>query len=253
MAEVSINAAPKPKRSVKHLRGYALRARDKRLGSVKDLLFDDRSWVVRYLVADTGTWLPDRKVLLPPSVLKEIGTNGEVRVELTAEQIKAGPEIGTDQPVSRQLEQNMFAHYGVPAYWASAPQPAGLPRIRKPDAMDLDVDGADPNLRSTREVEGYRVEANDGEIGHIEDFIVEDGSWHLRYVIVDTKNWLPGKKVLTAPEWIAGIRWADRRVRFDVSRERIRKAPEFDPSNPINREFEERLYDYYGRPAYWRP
>ncbi len=106
-------------------------------------------------------------------------------------------------------------------------------------------------LRSADEVMGYHIEALDDAIGHVEDFIVDDESWKLRYIVVDTRNWLPGRKVLVAPDWIDSIRWVDQMVAVSLSREEISESPEFDPTVPINREYETRLYDYYGRPAYW--
>lgn len=112
-------------------------------------------------------------------------------------------------------------------------------------------EGSDPHLRSSREIMGYRIQARDGEIGHVEDWIVEDEIWAIRYLIVDTGNWLPGKRVLVAPAWVETMNWADREVRIDLKRETIEGSPEFDPAEAINREYEGRLYDYYGRPKYW--
>jgi hypothetical protein len=109
-----------------------------------------------------------------------------------------------------------------------------------------------PHLRSSREVIGYYIRALDGEIGHVEDFIVEDETWVIRYVVVDTKNWLPwGKNVIVSPSWIERVDWADERVIVDLKKDIIEKSPDFDASKPVNREYEVRLYDYYGRPVYW--
>jgi hypothetical protein len=109
----------------------------------------------------------------------------------------------------------------------------------------------DPHLRSTKEVIGYHIQAVDGEIGHVEDLIVDDEEWFLRYLVVDTRNWLPGKAVLVAPGWAKRVDWVKRKVHVDLPQEAIRDSPEFDPSRPVNREYEVRLYDYYGRPHYW--
>lgn len=110
---------------------------------------------------------------------------------------------------------------------------------------------ADPHLRSAREVIGYHIQAKNGDIGHVEDFIVDDEAWAIRYMVVDTQNWLPGKKVLVAPVWIESIHWAEAKVRVTLTRAKIKKSPEFDPAAPVNREYEDRLYDFYGRPKYW--
>ncbi|MGQ9572218.1 MAG: PRC-barrel domain-containing protein [Dehalococcoidia bacterium] len=102
----------------------------------------------------------------------------------------------------------------------------------------------DPHLRSVKEVTGYHIQATDGEIGHVEDFILDDEDWVIRYMVVDTRNWLPGKKVLVAPGWVENIDWSESKVAVGLSREEIKDSPEYDPSAPVNREYEVRLYDY---------
>jgi hypothetical protein len=121
-------------------------------------------------------------------------------------------------------------------------------RGREPSA---DKEKSDPELRSTKEVIGYRIKASDGEIGHVEDFIIDDQDWIIRYMVVDTRNWLPGRKVLVSPQWIEKVSWADSEVRIDLSRKAVEQSPKYDPSTPVNREYEVRMYDYYGRPVYW--
>jgi sporulation protein YlmC with PRC-barrel domain len=106
-------------------------------------------------------------------------------------------------------------------------------------------------LRSLEEVKGYHIQATDGKIGHVEDFIVDDESWEIRYLVVDTRKWLHGKQVLLSPKWIQEIKWLESNVYVDLSREAVRNSPKYDPFSPVNREYEIRLYDYYGRPKYW--
>ena len=98
---------------------------------------------------------------------------------------------------------------------------------------------------------GYKIHAEEGQIGHVEDFIVHEDDWAIRYMVVDTRNWLPGRKVIIPPDWIKDISWMDSEVLVDVSKEVVKESPEFDPAAPVNREYETRLYDYYGRPKYW--
>lgn len=242
--------------SLHAIKGYALHTTEA-LGSVKDSLFDDRTWTVRYFVVDTGTWLPGRQVLISPAAA---GTpdwdTHTVPTNLTTEQVEQSPPVEEDMPVSRSLEAELAAYYGWIPYWET-PYPlfTGLrptltedPRAQQPEAAP-----ADPTLRSVNEVTGYRVEARDGEIGHVEDFIAdtEGVGWRIRYLVVDTRNWLPGRKVLIAPEWIRTLDWGQRHVTTDHRREEIENAPPYDPSAPVNREYEIRLYDYYGRPTYW--
>lgn len=233
-------------RSIKSLRGYILRATDGDVGKVREFYFDDRFWTVRYLVADTGRWLVDRLVLLSPASLGDPDWERNLfPVNLTKDQVEKSPLISADEPVSRQMEVDLHGYYGWPPYWHAAPY------IAAAQASAQRREKGDPHLRSTREVIGYHIRATDGEIGHVDDFVVDDKAWAIRYMVVDTRNWLPGKKVLVAPQWTMDVDWAGRRVNVDLTKDTIENGPEFDPSQPVNREYEVRLYDYYGRPHYW--
>jgi hypothetical protein len=246
-------------RSIKELRGYAIRALDGEIGKVHELYFDDLAWLVRYLVVDTGTWLSGRKVLLSPGVVGQPDWETQMLpVELTKQQVESSPEIGTNEPVSRQMEMDLHTYYGWTPYWRGGLPELGLGAAAAAQMIAEAAQGEpekqqqeDPHLRSTREVIGYHIQARDGEIGHIDDFVVDVGTWYVRYLVIDTRNWLPGKKVLVAPAWVEEVNWASRSVSMDLNRETIKNSPEFDPSMPVNREYEVRLYDYYGRPKYW--
>jgi uncharacterized protein YrrD len=260
--------------SIKSLQGETIHATDGDFGSVDDFLFDDENWAVRYLVVDTGKWIPGRRVLISPASLKMKRRPDELATSLSKEQIKNSPDIYTDQPVSRQREAEYLNYYGYPYYWRGpalwgttaypfhpgVPPPWGFPdrasgatgSAVQPKTEPLH-EAEDTHLRSVAEVMGYHIEATDGEIGHVEDFIVDDESWALRYMIVDTVNWWPGKKVVVAPEWITGVSWSNSRVSVNLSREKIKNAPEYDPRTMVSRDFEDRLYDYYSRPKYWEP
>ena len=237
-------------RSLKNVLGYDLQASDGTLGRVADFYFEDLAWTVRYLVADTGSWLAKRLVLLSPTVLiRADAEEKSLRVALTREQIEASPPMARDVPVSRQMEAELHRYYDWVPYW-QAPFPFGVTAASGEREGDEAVQG-DPHLRSVREVTGYHIYANDGDIGHVDDLIVEDESWALRYLVVDTGNWLPGRRVLLVPSWVQQIDWLERMVYIDLRRESIRNSPEFDPRAPVNRDYEERLYDYYGRRSYW--
>jgi hypothetical protein len=110
---------------------------------------------------------------------------------------------------------------------------------------------ADPDLRSVRDTIGHAIVAQDGAIGHVEDFLVDEGRWPLRYRVVDTRKWLPGRKVPVAPPWIRDIDWADRSVSVDLSRAAVRDSPEYDPRSPIGRSYEAALRGLCGRQGYW--
>ena len=115
----------------------------------------------------------------------------------------------------------------------------------------LRTENGDLPLRSSQSVIGAYIQARDGDIGHVEDFIVDDETWVIQYLVVDTRNWLPGKKVLIAPAWIEEIEWPDGKVYIDLNRETIKRSPAYDPSVSLERSYEEKLYDYYDRRKYW--
>ncbi len=237
-------------RSVNEQLGYDLLATDGEMGKVNDILFDDETWEVRYMVVETGSWLSRRKVLIAPDALGQPQWEPKrIPVFLTMEQIEKSPDIDLDKPVSLQHQVKLHEYYSWPAYWM--PEPSHImapPQVPLAEAVPEEVDS---HLRSCNEVTGYHIHALDGEIGHVEDFILDDEVWSIRYMIVDTRNWLPGRKVLISPTWIDNVSWSNRMVYVDLLSEVIENAPQYDPAVPVNREYEIRLYDYYGRPRYW--
>jgi sporulation protein YlmC with PRC-barrel domain len=241
-------------RSVKDLQGYKILATDGEIGRAHEFYFDDENWVIRYMILDTGKWLPGRRVLVSPVALGQPDWSSRLLpVVLSREQIENSPPISEDEPVSRQHEIDLIKYYDWPTYWPVSPigaPPEGV-MGRASDEMKTEEEKGDPHLRSTREVSGYHIEASDGEIGHVEDFIVDDDSWIIRYLIIDTRNILPGKKVIISPQWVKKVNWEESYVQILLSRESVKQSPEYDPSQPVNREYEENLYDYYGRPKYW--
>ncbi len=244
-------------RTTKEISGAGIAATDGDIGRVQDVYFDDRSWTVRYLVVDTGAWLPGRQVLVSPiSVRAGIGEQS-VSVALTKKQVEESPSIDSDKPVNRQYEEEYSRYYGYPYYWSgpyrwgegATPGESATPGV--PVAELPAYEGGDPTLRSAGEVTNYYIEAADGDIGHVEDFLVDDREWAIRYLIVATRNWWPGKKVLVSPAWISQVSWPDSRVYVDLTREGVQAAPEYDPSQPLERDYESRLFRHYGRPSYW--
>jgi hypothetical protein len=247
-------------RSVKEIYNYVLEAEDGEIGRCKDFLFDGELWTIRYMVADTGKWLPGRKVLISPISLGEPRwINRRFQVKLTKKQIENSPSLDSDAPVSRQFESKWFGYYGYPYYWGGAgvwgiadyPNPLFVQKELEAASEEIS-DAADSHLRSAIEVTGYHIQATDDEIGHVEDFILDDETWTIRYMVVDTRNWLPGRKVLVAPAWINSIDWSERKVGVALTRKQVKNSPEYDPSAPVNREHEARLYDFYGHPKYWK-
>jgi hypothetical protein len=250
-------------RSSKDLFGYVLSAKDDDIGRCKDFLFDDKWWAVRYMVADTGKWLPKRKVLVSPVSLGQPDwSSHRFPIRLTKEQIESGPPLEHDAPLSRQYEQRYMDHFGFPHYWAGGAlwgpsqlpmvpfEPAGAGEAATVSKTRTRPIG-DGILRSMDEVTGYHIQATDDDVGHVEDFIVDDASWAIRYMVVDTRNWLPGRKVIVSPDWVDSVDWATRQVAVSLAKSEIKKSPKYDPATPINREYEAKLYDFYGRPHYW--
>jgi len=251
-------------KSVVQLQGGTIRATDGEIGKVDQFYFDDETWAIRYLVVNTGDWLPGRLVLVSPIALRQADWQSKrLDVALTKKQIEDSPSIDTHKPISRQHEAVYMGYYGYPYYWGGpnlwglASYPAGLAVQREvvteAEAREARArkESADSHLRSTEEVTGYLIEAADGQIGHVADFIVDDETWAIRYLEVDTRNWWPGKRVLVSPQWVDNVSWPDSKVYLHLSRETIKNGPEYIESMPITREYENRLYGYYGQPPYW--
>jgi hypothetical protein len=259
--------------SVNDVAGYRIDASDGEVGSVVDFFFDDRTSAIRYVVVDTGSWLPGRKVLLVPDVLRHAGEGSRAfSTGLSKAQVKDSPDVATEKPVSRQQEELLHAHYGWQPYWAYGPEMAALApywgaagyatplyearqtsetEAEAQRAAEAQLEQGDPGLRSAREVIGYYIGATDGEIGHVEDLLVDDEAWRIRYLVIDTRNWLPGRKVVVSPQWIHRVDWARETVDLDQTRDQIRNSPEYDVSAPPDRGFEERLHQHFDRPGYW--
>ena len=245
-------------RSLKDMQGYAIGAQDGKIGHCRDFLFGEADWTVRYVVADSHKWLPGRKVLISPISIGD--ADGRVRildVGLTRDQVKNAPPLDSDAPVSRQYEIMFNCYYDWAHYWGGplAWGPYRYPRLLHrgdADRRTPDTRADNPVLRSVDEVVGYHIRGTDGDIGHVDDFIVDQNTWIIRYLVIDTGNRLPGgKRVLVSPAWVEQVIWAHRRMTVGMTRAQVRNSPAYDPSLPVNRGYETALYDFYGRPAYW--
>lgn len=261
-------------RSAKELEGSAIGATDGGIGHVKDFYFDDDQWVIRYLVVDTGGWLSSRKVLVSPIV---VGTpNWEQRllpVSISRDQVRKSPDIDTDKPVSRQHEMLYSGYYDFPYYWgAGGYWGYGMyPNLMMsgPSRNDGSYSGSipaqrdiareelarhehdDPHLRSYNVVVGYHVHAADGKIGHVAGMLVDEKTWAIRYLIVDTSNWWLGHEVLIAPPWIQSVNWSATSLAVSMTCEAIKSAPVYNPGVAMSREDEHRLHVHYGHAGYW--
>jgi hypothetical protein len=238
------------------LNGYKLDSLDGEIGQVKEFYFDDRHWAVRYLVADTGNWLTGRQVLISPYALGEVDKEEQhIAVNLTRKQIKDSPSLDADKPVSRHFEEAYYGYHGWPQYWGGPYMWGSYPYIvRDPEKWEEANKGGkawDTCLRSTYAVTGHYVQALDGEIGHVDDFVIDDEAWGIRYLIIDTRNWWPGKKVLVSPAWIERVSWSERKVFINLSREAIKQSPEYTEESLLTRDYEIELHRHYDRQGYW--
>lgn len=226
---------------VHQLTGAPIRATDGPIGRVRTFLFDDEQWTIRYCVVDTGGWLTGRDVLISAAHLARFDwawAAGELTVELTRAQVESAPGVEADEPVSRQREAELAAYYGLAPYWSGpylwspAPYPGAVlppPVVGAPGAAAPPAErSGDSHLRSVAEVTGYAVVATDGDVGHVEDFLVADVSWRVEYVQIDTGTWWSGRKIIIPPGWIARVEWDDRTVYAAVDRARIQTAPAYE-------------------------
>jgi uncharacterized protein YrrD len=266
------------------LRGCTLAASDGDIGEVREFYFSDDNWRVRYLVVETGSWLSGRRVLIIPDVLGEVDAqSGAIAIKLTREEVRNSPPLESDKPVSRQHEQDLHVHYDWNPYWvvpgaaagmwpppytgsvlpqviaerqnapasssASDPVSENLAAEMQPDSQERQ---GDPHLRSSAELANrYAFRAQDGETGRVYDFIIDDESWRVRYLVVRTGAWFFGKDVLLAPDWIEGISFERAEIFVNLPSSSIKEAPVYDSQAPISRAYEQQLHDHYGRKRYW--
>lgn len=237
------------------LTGYKLETRDGEIGSVKDFYFDVENWVIRYLVADTGTWLQSRQILISPHAIVAVSEpDRRIDLNLTKKQIEDSPPLERDQPISTLFQVDHHRYFGWPTFWGGPGTygvfpfmiPAGDPTEEPAPSEDHDL-----HLRSTEDVIGHNVQADDGGIGHVEDLIIDEEAWMIRYLVVDTRNWWPGKKVLISPSWIDRISWDESKIFVTVTRDQVKGSPEYSEAALIARDYEMHLHQHYQSQGYW--
>jgi hypothetical protein len=262
--------------AVSGLEGCQVRASDGNVGAVKDFLFDDETWTIRWMAVDTGHWLPGRRVFIHPSAIAPLtlppkprlpmmspGETLELTVNLAKQQIEAGPHTHEDEPVTSDMEALLYDYYGWDPYWGAthfggAVLPNAEARIvadaarREADAEIPPADGVN-RLHSVASFAGYYVHALDGDIGHVENVLAEDANWEIRYLVIATRNWWPGKVVQLAPYAVKDIDWFGERINMNVSRDQVRSAPAWDPLTLADEAREEQFHRHFGWPGYRRP
>ncbi len=223
-------------KQISHLIDDSLEATDGKIGTIKSFYFDDDTWTIRYMVVETGSWRSGRKVLISTdAVVKDSWEGKTVPVNLTKEKVSSSPDIDTEKPVSRQQEQELFNHYPWKNYWGGGFYAGGMWGMMSPASSidntivnepetDVKQPVGDPHLRSTAIVAGYNIHATDGDIGHINDFIVDDETWQLCFFVVDTHNWFGGKKVLIPVSDIKEVQWVNSMVIVNITMDEVKHS-----------------------------
>jgi uncharacterized protein YrrD len=215
--------------------GKPVDASDGSIGSVHDLYFDEQTWSVRYLVVDTGKWLPGRKVLVIPDAIQTPWHHEDVLpVNLTQEEIQSSPEIDTAAPVSRLAEDLLHRHYSWIPYWGDftsvpAPPPLiGASTESRRQAEQAAEELTEQPLRSAKKVQGHRVEATDGKVGRVEDFLIDDDFRRILFLAIHVEALLFGKEVLASPRLVSRVEWASSTIYVDTTRQAIKSGQEYN-------------------------
>ena len=264
--------------AVTGLQGCPVEASEGQVGTVKDFLFDDQSWKIRWVVVDVGQWLSGRQVLIHPSAIAPLDVSQPsnrglpmmtgpetpvLSVQLTKQKIEASPEVSEDEPVTKQMEAALHDYYGWDPAWGTTyfgpspmPTPLSTPPVvagfAEPELANLEnpPGEGDPHLRSAVSVKGYHVHATDGDLGHVEHFLADDANWDIRYLVIATRNWWPGKHVQLAPYAVKDIDWAERHINVNVTRDQVKSRPEWDPLAMMDQVEEQRYHSHFGWPGY---
>lgn len=231
--------------SFKKILNSALHAQDGKIGHLDDLLFDDEKWIVRYLVVKTGGLLNHERVLISPLGIATLDwPNQAVKLNLTRKKIEASPKVDTELPVFRQMEKSYFDYNGWPYYWDDVgiwgidPSnfiTAGGQSSAQPGDSRGKIDGADPHLRSCRIVDHYSIEAEGTRFGHVIDFLIDDTTWEIKFLLVDSRTWWPSRPVMIDPKWVHSVDWFVKCIKVRKSKKEIESSPEFKSEEFIGR------------------
>jgi hypothetical protein len=242
------------------LRSYTILAADGEIGQVFGFYFDQRSWTVRFMVVDGKDQLR-RRLLVSPLVVTGIDPEEmTISLRLDRETLANSPDLGLEQPPTPEEEEQLLSYFQLPMYWAVDDESLGTGSLAALPMVDLaqeiadqltpGEDEANRRLRSTREIQGYNLQARDGVAGSLADFIVNDEDWSILYLIVEASG-IGTKYVLLSPQWIESVSWEENHLRVDLERQTIINSPELDPETQLDRNFETQLYDHYGKNKDW--
>src|ERR1700733_13879447 len=228
-------------RTIRQLYGKTLAASDGDVGQIKDFYFNDQQWAVRYVIVDTGSWLPGRQVLLSPHAFRSVDQKeNSLQVILTRQQIENSPPIDSHKPVSRQYEEEYYRYYGWPSYWDGGgmwglggqpvtPWPYLMPDQQTTTPGAPLSNGTDPHLRSTQSMNGYHIQASDGSIGHLTDFVMDE-NWVIRQLVIQTGHWFSSKEIVLSQQDVDQISYEQSTVVVSKTKEAISAAPEYHVS-----------------------
>lgn len=247
------------KYSLKDLKSCKIITTDDADGKVKDILFDENTWIIRYIEADFGMTFASRRLLIPRGLLKEVNLKDKaINISLTSDELKNCPKPEDDKPISRIFEEQLNRHYGTDIYWQNPDYNTyggtsfgpyyNTPRIigtTPPIVADDPENKMKTSLQNFNEVEGYSIHVSDGKLGHVEDFIVDDNIWQITFLIIDTSSWPWGKKVILPVNQVETIDFGFREARLNLNSETVKNAPEYDSSKLYQDDYGLTLNDYY--------
>jgi hypothetical protein len=238
--------------NIKNLYGYRLHPifSEDEIGQIEDFYFDDKEWMVRYAVIDTGEWISGRSVLISPSSFAgpPHWDTATLPVYLSREEIEHAPSIDTHLPISRQKELELAAHYHWPAYWALAGNDMRYEKEMMGSELQNSLSEEDSRLRGMNSIFSYSAWSENKEIGCVVDFLCDAVAWSIPFIVIDIPDEPENKSVLIATSWIERIEWERAGVFLSVDICSVLKAPEYNVAGPVSRIFEEQLYDYYKMP-----
>lgn len=242
-------------RRLKDLLDRPVSAEDGEIGVTKGFFFDDRQWVVRYVIVETPSKPHLRETIISTAALKNLDwESGKISTDLWLAQVWNGPGVDLESPPDIAQEERIARYYGWPVYWNALGTEVHRPTVMPSGgrAMVVERESTLHALRSTRGMVYFGVRTIDGEIGEITDFLADEASWKIRYFEVDSCDFMNGRRVLLSPDWADAVEWHNHTVEMPLSKSTVKESPAYDPASPVTRDYENKLFDHYKMPKYWR-
>ncbi|MFA9557135.1 PRC-barrel domain-containing protein [Evansella sp. AB-rgal1] len=242
------------------IKNYSVIGNDGAFGTVRDALFDEDFWTIRYIVVKTGVLFTKETLYISPASIEKIDIESHIiRVNISQEQAAKAPLLG-DEPISRESERSFGSYYGLNPYWmggsvwGSGMNARGIINLHKETSLDDDVyttEREEKKVHKAKDVIGDELATEEESFGKIEDILFEEDTFKVRYFIADTQRFFPRKKVLISTDWITSVNWVTGRMEVSVTKDQIENAPTYFPGQPITREIEEELYQHFLKNKYW--